>query len=110
MQNYAYDRNYNRYNRMNGYKYGMKYSSATRTFRSLRRLLAAVLLLVVGALISDKAITVYKGVLGCVAAVLVIGIVGGVETGAVPLALGFIIAFSALGFVIYKLSEKGFDF
>ncbi len=110
MQNYAYDRNYNRYNRMNGYRYGVRYSSASRTLRSVRRVIAAVLLLLIGALVSDKAVAVYKGIAGCIAAVVFIGVIGGIEAGSLPLAFGFILAFSALGFVIYKLYDKGIDF
>lgn len=109
MQNYVYDRNYSRYNRMNRYRYGARYSSVSRVFRSVRRVLAAILLLLVGALVSEKAITVYKGVGGCAAVVLFLGIVGGVEAGSVPLALGFMFAFSVLGFVICKLLGRGID-
>ena len=77
---------------MNEYRYCAKYSSYSHTFRVVRRVVAAVLLLTFAALVSDKAIAIYKGIIGCVVTVAFIGVIGGVELGYLPLAFGFLLA------------------
>lgn len=109
MQNYAYDRNYNGYKRVNRYRYSNGYSSVSRSLRYARRVLAALCLMLVQLLVCDTAVTIYKGVLGCVATIAFIGIIGGIEAGTLPLAFGFILAFSTLGFAVCKLIGKGID-
>jgi len=113
MQNYVYDRNYNknyvRYKRMNGYRSVVKQPSLSRTFRRGGRVVAAILLLLLQTLVSDAAMTFYKGVLGCAVAVAFIGVAGGVETGNLSLEFGVIFAFIAIGALICRLMGKEID-